>query len=91
MSLSPELVERVKVLWERYPEKKAALLPALHLIQKEREGWLSDETIAAINARRVRQHAPTENSAGLKSRPEPVARSCRAPGPATRNTASPAD
>jgi NADH-quinone oxidoreductase subunit E len=46
VSFSPELVERVKQLWERYPEKKAALLPALHLIQKERDGWLSAETIA---------------------------------------------
>ena len=45
-SFSPELIQRVKDLWERYPEKKAALLPALHLIQKERDGWLSAETIA---------------------------------------------
>lgn len=42
---SAELVKRVEALWERYPDRKAALLPALHLIQKERDGWLSDETI----------------------------------------------
>ena len=46
MAFSPELVEKVQALWERYPERKAALLPALHLIQRERDGWLSDETIA---------------------------------------------
>lgn len=42
---SPELVARIEDLWKRYPEKKAALLPAMHLIQKERGGWFSPETI----------------------------------------------
>jgi NADH-quinone oxidoreductase subunit E len=42
---SPELVKKVKDLWKRYPEKKAALLPAMHLIQQERGGWFSAETI----------------------------------------------
>jgi NADH-quinone oxidoreductase subunit E len=42
---TPELVAKVKELWKRYPEKKAALLPAMHLIQKERGGWFSAETI----------------------------------------------
>lgn len=42
---SPELLERVKDLWRRYPEKKAALLPAMHLIQQERGGWFSAETV----------------------------------------------
>ena len=45
MSFSPELVARVEELWKRYPERKAALLPAMHLIQAERGGWFSDETI----------------------------------------------
>ncbi|NJN14116.1 MAG: NAD(P)H-dependent oxidoreductase subunit E [Planctomycetes bacterium] len=45
MSFSPELVARIEELWTRYPHRQAALLPALHLIQKERGGWLSDETI----------------------------------------------
>ena len=45
MSFSPELVAQVAALWERYPHKRAALLPAMHLIQKEREGWFSDDTI----------------------------------------------
>lgn len=45
MSFSPELIARVEELWKRYPERKAALIPAMHLIQKERDGWFSDETI----------------------------------------------
>ncbi len=45
MSFSPELVGQVENLWTRYPEKKAALIPAMHLIQKERDGWFSNETI----------------------------------------------
>ena len=44
-AFSPELVQRVEELWKRYPHKKAALLPAMHLIQKERDGWFSDETV----------------------------------------------
>lgn len=44
-AFSPELLARVEELAKRYPEKKAALLPAMHLIQAERGGWFSDETI----------------------------------------------
>lgn len=44
-AFSRELVARVEELATRYPEKKAALLPAMHLIQAERGGWFSDETI----------------------------------------------
>ena len=44
-AFSQELVARVDELATRYPEKKAALLPAMHLIQAERGGWFSDETI----------------------------------------------
>ena len=45
MSFSDELVARIEELQKRYPEKKAALIPAMHLIQEERGGWFSDETI----------------------------------------------
>jgi len=45
VSFSPELVATVEELWKRYPHRKAALIPAMHLIQKERDGWFSDETI----------------------------------------------
>jgi NADH-quinone oxidoreductase subunit E len=44
-AFSQELVAKVEELATRYPEKKAALLPAMHLIQAERGGWFSDETI----------------------------------------------
>ncbi|MHC4957390.1 MAG: NADH-quinone oxidoreductase subunit NuoE [Planctomycetota bacterium] len=42
---SKELVDHVQQLWKRYPEKKAALIPAMHLIQAERGGWFSEETV----------------------------------------------
>ena len=42
---SPELLEQVRTLWQRYPTRKAALLPAMHLIQAERGGWFSAETV----------------------------------------------
>lgn len=45
MTFSPELHAKVEMLWKRYPHKKAALIPAMHLIQAERGGWFSDETI----------------------------------------------
>ena len=45
MSFSAELVAKVEELWKRYPQRKAALIPAMHLIQKERDGWFSDDTI----------------------------------------------
>ena len=47
-SFPPELVERIEELWKRYPERKAALLPALHLVQKEKGGWLSEEAIREV-------------------------------------------
>ena len=42
---SKELHATIEDLMTRYPQKKAALIPAMHLIQKEREGWFSRETI----------------------------------------------
>ena len=42
---SPELTARVEELWKRYPHRKAALIPAMHWIQKERDGWFSDDTV----------------------------------------------
>ena len=45
MSFSPELEAKVAELWKRYPHKKAAIIPAMHLIQAERDGWFSDDTI----------------------------------------------
>jgi len=45
VSFSAGTVAKIEELWKRYPERKAALLPAMHLIQAERDGWFSDETI----------------------------------------------
>ncbi len=42
---SPQLLKEVRKLWKRYPERKAALLPAMHLIQAERGGWFSADAI----------------------------------------------
>jgi NADH-quinone oxidoreductase subunit E len=46
--LSEEAKTRITQLKERYPQAKSALLPALHLAQRECGGWLSDETIAQV-------------------------------------------
>ncbi|MHC4341995.1 MAG: NADH-quinone oxidoreductase subunit NuoE [Planctomycetota bacterium] len=49
-SFSDELIAQVNELWTRYPTRKAALIPALHLVQKERGGWISEETVQEVAA-----------------------------------------
>jgi NADH-quinone oxidoreductase E subunit len=46
--LSTEVKERIVQLKSRYPQAKSALLPALHLAQREHDGWLSDEVMAEV-------------------------------------------
>lgn len=46
--LSSEARERILQLKSRYPQAKSALLPALHLAQREHDGWLSDELMAEV-------------------------------------------
>jgi NADH-quinone oxidoreductase subunit E len=46
--LSEEAKTRIAKLKERYPQTKSALLPALHLVQREHDGWLSDEVMAQV-------------------------------------------
>jgi len=46
--LSTEAKERIVQLKSRYPQPKSALLPALHLAQREHDGWLSDEVLAEV-------------------------------------------
>lgn len=46
--LSDELRTRIAQLEECYPQAKSALLPALHLAQREHGGWLSDEVMAEV-------------------------------------------
>jgi NADH:ubiquinone oxidoreductase subunit E len=49
VSLSAGLAARVGALAERYPTKRAALLPALWAVQEER-GWVSRDDLAAVAA-----------------------------------------
>jgi NADH-quinone oxidoreductase subunit E len=42
--LSEKAKESVRVLMNRYPDKRSAIMPALHLAQRE-SGWLSDPVI----------------------------------------------
>ena len=46
--LSAEVKRRIEHLKSRYPQAKSALLPALHLVQREHDGWLSDEAMAEV-------------------------------------------
>lgn len=47
MSLSPVIREQVEALATRYPTRRAALLPALWLVQEER-GWVPKADLAEI-------------------------------------------
>jgi NADH-quinone oxidoreductase subunit F len=49
MELTPERRARLEAIVARYPVKRSALLPALHLLQ-EQEGWLSPEGIEHVAA-----------------------------------------
>jgi NADH-quinone oxidoreductase subunit E len=46
--LSADTRARLQELFKRYPTREAALIPALHLAQREWGGWLPDEAIAAV-------------------------------------------
>ncbi|HEX9188590.1 MAG TPA: NAD(P)H-dependent oxidoreductase subunit E, partial [Vicinamibacteria bacterium] len=47
MQLSPANKARFDEVLKRYPVKRSALLPALHLVQ-EQEGWISREAIEHV-------------------------------------------
>jgi NADH-quinone oxidoreductase subunit F len=47
MELSPERRRKLDEIVARYPVKRSALLPALHLVQ-EQEGWISTEAIEYV-------------------------------------------
>jgi NADH-quinone oxidoreductase subunit F len=47
MRLSPQNKARFDEILKRYPVKRSALLPALHLVQ-EQEGWISREAIEHV-------------------------------------------
>jgi NADH-quinone oxidoreductase subunit E len=46
--LSTGAKEKILQLKSRYPQPQSALLPALHLAQRECDGWLSDEVMAQV-------------------------------------------
>jgi NADH-quinone oxidoreductase subunit E len=48
MMLPEDLVQELDELCTHYPERRAALIPALHRCQEEGEGWISPETIEAL-------------------------------------------
>lgn len=50
VSLDPSMEERITAILQRYPTRRAALIPVLWLCQ-ERYGWLSPGAIRAIAAR----------------------------------------
>jgi NADH-quinone oxidoreductase subunit F len=47
MQFTPDNQKRFDVVVKRYPVKRSAILPALHLVQKQ-EGWISDEAIEYV-------------------------------------------
>lgn len=40
--MQPEVRQKIEALFERYPQKRGALLPAIYLVQAE-NGWVSPE------------------------------------------------
>ncbi len=40
LTLQPETRQKIEALFESYPEKRGALLPAIYLVQEE-QGWVS--------------------------------------------------
>ncbi len=48
VSFPPEAKARLAAIVERYPDPKAALIPALHLAQEVWGGWLPEEAVEAV-------------------------------------------
>ena len=49
-SLPAALVREFEELVRHYPERRAALIPALHRCQEELGGWLSPDTLESCAA-----------------------------------------
>ena len=47
MQFTPENQKQYDTVVKRYPVKRSAILPALHLVQKQ-EGWISSEAIEYV-------------------------------------------
>ena len=50
MALPPALAKEFEALAAKYPQRRAALIPALHRCQEELGGWLSPEVLEACAA-----------------------------------------
>ncbi len=48
MPLSEEIRERIAAEFPKYPEKRAVLLPALHLVQAECGGWIPRDLVPEL-------------------------------------------
>ena len=47
--LTEAMGQEIRALFARYPRKRSVLLPALHIVQRER-GWISPEAMAEVAA-----------------------------------------
>ncbi len=50
IGLPPGLLRELEELVRRYPQRRAALIPALHRCQEQLGGWLSPQTLEACAA-----------------------------------------
>jgi NADH-quinone oxidoreductase subunit E len=50
MALPEKLLHELDLLVKKYPEKRAALIPALHRCQEELGGWISPDTMEDVAA-----------------------------------------
>src|SRR5215472_15842477 len=48
MPLSPELIQRIRAEFPKYPEKRAVLLTALHFVQEEHGGWIPKSLVPEL-------------------------------------------
>ena len=50
MPLSPQLQQRIRAEFPKYPEKRAVLLTALHFVQEELGGWVPKPVVPEVAA-----------------------------------------
>jgi NADH-quinone oxidoreductase E subunit len=48
--LSPQLTQRIRAEFPKYPEKRAVLLTALHFVQEECGGWVPEPVVPELAA-----------------------------------------
>jgi NADH-quinone oxidoreductase E subunit len=48
MPLSPQLQQRIRAEFGKYPEKRAVLLTALHFVQEECGGWVPKDVVPEL-------------------------------------------